>query len=229
MMEGCLKMRFDLNINAQSNVSLTSGENGSRSWNNDFQGDPEKMSTLVNDASAQSQFKNFVCAKGQVLPELMHHRLGEAQALGSQIPFSQSNASNSEQNLYQATSYTIKSGDTFQEIALKHGVPKDELAAVNPQIENPDMIYPGQIINLPGGSDIDGITGGMDLYTVKTGDSLQNIAWENEVPLDDLIAANPQIENPDMIYPGQIINLPDGMPTNMTTTQMPAIEPVQNR
>ncbi len=45
-------------------------------------------------------------------------------------------------------------------------------------------------------------------YTVKNGDTLYTIAKNNNVSLSDLERANTQIQNPDLIYPGQKINIP---------------------
>jgi LysM repeat protein len=45
-------------------------------------------------------------------------------------------------------------------------------------------------------------------YTVRRGDSLSRIAASHKVSLAQLIAANPQIDNPDLIHPDQIIKLP---------------------
>lgn len=45
-------------------------------------------------------------------------------------------------------------------------------------------------------------------YKVKKGDTLSKIAKAHKVTLKKLIAANPQIKNPDLIYPGEIINIP---------------------
>src|SRR3546814_16817294 len=44
-------------------------------------------------------------------------------------------------------------------------------------------------------------------YTVRSGDTLSGIAAANNMSLDALISANPQISNPNLIYPGQSINL----------------------
>lgn len=44
---------------------------------------------------------------------------------------------------------------------------------------------------------------------VKAGDTLSAIAEANNVPVQDVIDANPQIANPDMIRPGQKVNMPD--------------------
>ena len=52
----------------------------------------------------------------------------------------------------RAGEYTVVSGDTLWAIARRHGVSLNELIAANPQIANPDLIYPGDQINLPGGA-----------------------------------------------------------------------------
>ncbi|HHW00637.1 MAG TPA: SafA/ExsA family spore coat assembly protein [Clostridiaceae bacterium] len=46
------------------------------------------------------------------------------------------------------------------------------------------------------------------VYTVKPGDSLWKIAVKYEIGISELIAANPQIKNPSLIYPGQKITVP---------------------
>ncbi len=45
-------------------------------------------------------------------------------------------------------------------------------------------------------------------YTVQKGDSLSKIAKAHSISLNAIIKANPQIENVDLIYPNQKINLP---------------------
>ena len=47
-------------------------------------------------------------------------------------------------------------------------------------------------------------------HTVVTGDTLWDIAMANGVSLQSVIDANPQIRNPDLIYPDQIVHLPGG-------------------
>lgn len=47
------------------------------------------------------------------------------------------------------------------------------------------------------------------VYTVKSGDTMWKIAVANEVGLSEIIAANPSISNPSLIYPGQKINIPN--------------------
>ncbi|MFC4818750.1 SafA/ExsA family spore coat assembly protein, partial [Dokdonella ginsengisoli] len=47
-------------------------------------------------------------------------------------------------------------------------------------------------------------------YTIQRGDTLSGIAERNGVSLQSLLAANPQIRNPDVIYPGQSLSIPSG-------------------
>lgn len=47
-----------------------------------------------------------------------------------------------------------------------------------------------------------------DIYTVQKGDSLWKIAVKYQVGLSEIIAANPQFENPNLIYPGQKVSIP---------------------
>jgi LysM repeat protein len=112
-------------------------------------------------------------------------------------------------------SYTVISGDTLSSIAVNAGVSLSSLEAVNPQITNPSQIFVGEVINLPSGAVIP-VTGGTvptpvpgsKTYTVLSGDTLSSIAANFGVTLGGLEAANPQITNPSLIFPGDILNIP---------------------
>lgn len=58
------------------------------------------------------------------------------------------------------------------------------------------------------GSLPEGGAGYTDAYIVKKGDTLWGIAKRYQVALTALIAANPQIKNPNLIYPGNRVNIP---------------------
>jgi spore coat assembly protein SafA len=45
-------------------------------------------------------------------------------------------------------------------------------------------------------------------YTVVKGDSMWKIATRYQVGVDEIILANPQVKNPSLIYPGQILTIP---------------------
>ena len=44
--------------------------------------------------------------------------------------------------------YIVKKGDTLSAIAVKHHTTLKNLLALNPQIKNPNLIYPGDAIRL---------------------------------------------------------------------------------
>jgi LysM repeat protein len=44
--------------------------------------------------------------------------------------------------------YRVKQGDTLSGIAASHGMSLQQLESLNPQIKHPDMIFPGQNVNL---------------------------------------------------------------------------------
>lgn len=46
-------------------------------------------------------------------------------------------------------------------------------------------------------------------YTVVPGDSLWKIAVKHRIGLSEIKSANPQIKNYDLIYPGQVITIPE--------------------
>lgn len=50
---------------------------------------------------------------------------------------------------YAATYHTVIKGDTMWKIAVKYEVGLSEIKNANPQIVNPDLIYPGQMLNIP--------------------------------------------------------------------------------
>lgn len=49
---------------------------------------------------------------------------------------------------------------------------------------------------------------GSGIYTVRKGDTLWGISARFGVSLSGLLAANPQIRNPNLIYPGEKVTLP---------------------
>ena len=48
-----------------------------------------------------------------------------------------------------SATHTVVRGDTFWKIAVRYRVGCSEIIAANPQIVNPDLIYPGQVLNIP--------------------------------------------------------------------------------
>ena len=50
--------------------------------------------------------------------------------------------------LVPTQTYTVVKGDTLSSIAERFGLTLAEIEAKNPQITNPNLIYPGQVINV---------------------------------------------------------------------------------
>ncbi|MDI1492576.1 MAG: hypothetical protein OHK93_003790 [Ramalina farinacea] len=108
--------------------------------------------------------------------------------------------------------YKVVSGDSLSAISTRFNSTLQALEACNPQVTNPDLIQPGQLLSLPQPSPSSQTTNSSSssskqTYTVIGGDTLSAIASKNNIPLDKLEAANPQITNPASIVPGQVINL----------------------
>ncbi|MCO6017488.1 hypothetical protein CKN86_11765 [Carnobacterium divergens] len=94
--------------------------------------------------------------------------------------------------------YTVQSGDALSLIAQKFGMATSQLASMN-NISNPNLIYPGQVLQVSGSGNS---TGGS--YTVKSGDVLSIIAQNLGVSTQHLVNSN-GISNPNLIYPGQVL------------------------
>lgn len=62
----------------------------------------------------------------------------------------------------------------------------------------------------------------MATHKVAEGESLYIIAQKYGISLNSLIAANPQIKNPDLVRPGQVLNIP------VKTPQTPVVIPREN-
>jgi LysM repeat protein len=115
---------------------------------------------------------------------------------------------------YCGATYTVQWGDTLGRIASICGVSIDAIYAANPGLGS--VIYAGQVINIPGG--IPPYTpppytpppsyGYGCAYVVQYGDTLRIIAARYGTTVADILAVNPQIWNPNLIYVGQVICLP---------------------
>ena len=46
-------------------------------------------------------------------------------------------------------SHTVVRGDTMWKLAVKYQVGTSEIIQANPQVSNPDLIYPGQVLTIP--------------------------------------------------------------------------------
>ena len=101
-----------------------------------------------------------------------------------------------------AKTVTVKAGDTLSGIAAAHGTSWQELQRIN-GIANPNLIYPGQVLKLPGGGKP---APQRRTYTVRSGDTLSGIAARYGTSWQALAQKN-GLSNPNLIFPGQVLRI----------------------
>ena len=113
-----------------------------------------------------------------------------------------------------ASYVTVQWGDTLSWIAQQCGTTVYAIQAANPGLGW--WVYAGQVLYMPTGYTADpgyyppsAPSGGT--YVVQWGDTLGKIAARTGVSWRDILAVNPQIQNPSLIYTGQVIYLPGGV------------------
>jgi len=100
-------------------------------------------------------------------------------------------------------------------ISNAFGISLQMLIIANPQVPNPNILFPGQPICIPGEvtppSPQPFCTNGT-IYTVQRGDSLFTIARRYGLTVQQMIEANPQISNPNILEVGQRVCVPMSVP-----------------
>lgn len=116
------------------------------------------------------------------------------------------------------TSVTVVSGDTLRKIADRCGTTVSAIQRANPEIGSGNLIYPGQVLLLPG--TILGSDGGYLIYIVARGDTVKGLAARFGSTVDLIVAHNPDIKNVNLIYEGQRLTIyvttPGGNPPPTT-------------
>ncbi|MFD1773422.1 LysM peptidoglycan-binding domain-containing protein [Paenibacillus rhizophilus] len=117
--------------------------------------------------------------------------------------------------------HIVKQGDTLYELSKKYGVPLDKVIEANPQIANPEVLAIGDKVKIP--SVPVPVPDGGELFhkhTVMQGDTLWKLSKAWGIQLKDIIQANPQLKNPDMLKIGDIVNIPKKGAAPMAQQQM---------
>jgi spore germination protein len=94
--------------------------------------------------------------------------------------------------------HVVKSGESLYSISRLYNVSPNKVAVDN-ELENPSRLVVGQTLV---------ILEGVRKHTVASGQTFYSIAVTNGLTISELAAANPQVANPSLIYPGQILNIP---------------------
>lgn len=105
----------------------------------------------------------------------------------------------------QRMTYTVKKGDTLSNIAKKYGVTVKQLVSLN-NIKNPNLIYVGQILIIPAETNIHDTS--HIVYKVRRGNTLYQIARRYNTTIAQIVRLN-RIANPNLIYIGQILRIPN--------------------
>ena len=106
------------------------------------------------------------------------------------------------------TSVTVVSGDTLRKIADRCGTTTSALRLANPEVGAGNLIYPNQVLLLPGA--ILYGNNGYNTYLVARGDTLKSLALRFGTSIDTLLSLNGSITNVNLIYEGQRLVVPSG-------------------
>jgi lysozyme len=136
--------------------------------------------------------------------------VGQVLKLSSSSSSSKVTTTTSSSSTKTSGSYTIKSGDTLYQIAIANGLSVSQLASLN-NISDPNEVYVGQVLKLSGSSSSSKTTTSSSSksttsssYTIKSGDTLYEIALEHGMSYSQLAALN-NISNANEIYVGQTL------------------------
>ncbi|HEY8597139.1 MAG TPA: LysM peptidoglycan-binding domain-containing protein [Thermomicrobiales bacterium] len=105
--------------------------------------------------------------------------------------------------------HTVQQGETLSGIAEAYGVPLVALAETN-GIANPDLIITGTTLQLGGeGGRTTADTATTRVgHRVGAGENLEGIAAAYDTNVAALLAANPELTDPDVLFVGQVLIVP---------------------
>lgn len=109
--------------------------------------------------------------------------------------------------------YITQAGQSLSTIASMFGVSLDDLVRVNPQLGTSQDIFVGQVVWVPTVPDAPASRVPAILFMAQPGDTLGDIGLRFDVTLEEMVAANPQMHDSDILYPGEIVVVPvSGVP-----------------
>lgn len=107
--------------------------------------------------------------------------------------------------------YVIRSGDTFFNLANRFNTTVDAIMRANPGVD-PNRLFIGQVICIPTSTPPPTTCPtGSQAYTVRSGDTIFNLATRFNTTVDAILRVNPGI-NPNNLQVGQVICIPSTTP-----------------
>jgi LysM repeat protein len=143
-----------------------------------------------------------------------------------------------------AATYIVQPGDTLWRLSRQFGTTVEAIVQAN-NIPNPNLIFVGQVLEIPGAPTTVPVTPipitpipvtpipppppGQTTYVVQRGDTLTAIAARFQTTVAAIVQAN-NIHNPNLIYVGQVLIIPGGPQIQPTappapTTVVPTVAP----
>lgn len=110
----------------------------------------------------------------------------------------------------------VKKGDTLYGIAKQYQTTVQRLVELN-NIQNPNLIYIGQTLIVPGKRDTNNISS--KTYYVKKGDTLYGIAKRYNTTVKAIAQAS-KIKNPNYIFVGQRLTIPVASSNNFESNSL---------
>lgn len=110
--------------------------------------------------------------------------------------------------------HVVRRGENLSQIARRYGTSVSAIAAAN-GLRNPNFIYAGQRLRIPGGGGGGSARGGGgtpsggSVHVVQRGETLSRIAYRYGTSVSAIAAAN-GLRNPNFIYAGQRLRIPSG-------------------
>jgi murein DD-endopeptidase MepM/ murein hydrolase activator NlpD len=123
--------------------------------------------------------------------------------------------------------YIVQPGDTLTLVALHYNLTLASIILTN-KLSNPNLIYPGQQLILPGVVPTAPPTTETPLvitdqtHTVQPGETLFGIANAYGVSIGAIVAAN-DLASPDVIHVGQTLQIPSGPPPTPAPLAIPFV------
>lgn len=109
----------------------------------------------------------------------------------------------SAQGVVEYPEYVIREGDSLGNIATLFGTTVGDIIQIN-NINNPDLISPGQRIRIPG---LQGINGTLEIVTTQLGERYSYLPIKYNSSIENITRLN-KLLLPTRVYPGSVLIIP---------------------